>query len=400
MKVSLILSLFLCSSIALGKTYGLILSGGGDPDANHYRYYDNAVKMNQALISAGVSKENVSTLYADGNEIGNNTNMNPTSESNGLSVGLRQTESLRGQTRIDGGASKASVNKYFDDLAAKVKAGDKLVFYITDHGSKDQGVVLWNGESLSVEELQFQLSKLPQSVNVQIMTNMCYGGQLLKLTGPNVCVSANTDEETVSYSQALKDSYTVSATNALKKNPQLSFQDMIKAGVDGDHPRNTRHMTSLDYLIQKSESRDPRKQCDRGHHGLLDFVSQSSQVVQKAKVPTAEEEMRLKLVAEAAAKKEALAKKMQLLNAAPENQQAVKIKKAWDQMDPVQRELQRNTFVSAGEQFKNYMDQTDSLKAQTAQIEKEIQYLQRASSSEITQFANTKKCMETPVGEK
>ncbi len=263
LKTFLHLTLILIGFTAkAGETYGVILSGGYNLKNNHYRYYNSTQEMYSAFRSAGIKRDNITTLYADGADKGTDTIKPP----NLWTLGFENQEintptSLEGDGKQDikYPASPSGISATFDDLAKKVKPGDNLVFFITDHGSKYEGVYLWNGKSYSVKDLQRQLSKLPSTVTVQIATNICYGGQLLQLTSPNVCVVSNsTDDETTS-SNTYDDPFASSFADAIK-NPKKntkgkpSLMDAFEEGRDGDKWENKHHLTSIDYFIEKQNT--------------------------------------------------------------------------------------------------------------------------------------------------
>ncbi|MCA9246025.1 MAG: hypothetical protein KDA42_02890 [Planctomycetales bacterium] len=85
---------------------------------------------------------------------------------------------------IRDGSSRDSLRRWFDEVGAKLKSGDRLFFYATAHGGKsgdknkpyDTKLYLWNGESIRVEELVEHFDSLPAGVSVVSVMVQCYSG--------------------------------------------------------------------------------------------------------------------------------------------------------------------------------------------------------------------------------
>ncbi len=117
---------------------------------------------------------------------------------------------------------------------------------------------MWNGDYYSVDDLKNQLDKLPEGVTTHILTNICYGGKLLELTGPDTCVMANSDAYRVSYSFYNRSPFISSFADALKNNRRdgnangrNSMLEAFSYARDNDHPMNEVHLTSLDYFLDQ-----------------------------------------------------------------------------------------------------------------------------------------------------
>ncbi len=91
-------------------------------------------------------------------------------------------------------------------------AGDTLLLYVTDHGTKnrqdtrDNRITLWGkGEWLSVSQLGLHLGKLDPKVKVVMLMSQCYSGSFANLAWPtwppaaNVCGYFSTNAERPAY---------------------------------------------------------------------------------------------------------------------------------------------------------------------------------------------------------
>jgi hypothetical protein len=83
---------------------------------------------------------------------------------------------------VRGSATRAALDKWFAEIGPKLAAGDRLVLYVTGHGSHQQGnydnnfINLWNGGRLDVRRLAGMLDKLPKDVTVVVVMVQCYSG--------------------------------------------------------------------------------------------------------------------------------------------------------------------------------------------------------------------------------
>jgi len=257
MTILLIFLVFFTSVSKGGETYGVILSGGGDVPNNYYRYFMHAKEMHAAFRSAGITRDHIITLHSDGGLEGkDSTKPNPwtlhwTRDSVDTPVSLEGD----GVRDIRYPANSSGISSAFDELSRKLKPGDNVVFFISDHGSPE-GVVLWK-ETYPVAKLQAQLKKLPQNVKVQIVTHMCFGGQLLELTDSDVCVVANTDDKHVSFSYLTESPFVTGMVERIKKSGdgrRVSLMDAFLAGRDKDLPQNIHSRTSIDFFLESQEN--------------------------------------------------------------------------------------------------------------------------------------------------
>jgi hypothetical protein len=88
---------------------------------------------------------------------------------------------------VNGPARRRAIRKWFGEIGAKIPDGDRLIIYVTGHGSADEDengkktfdnnlLDLWNGDSLSVRQFGELLDMLPQRVSVVVVMVQCYSG--------------------------------------------------------------------------------------------------------------------------------------------------------------------------------------------------------------------------------
>ncbi len=180
----------------------VLLNGGGQPASNYYSHFLHIKRMLEVLRRAGVPPADITIFNADGSRPQADFAVRePQPESDfWLLEGTRLEQPLQPQIRfenstIDGftlqPATRAALRKWFEDAAKRLRPGDTLLFYVTDHGSKNaedltnNRIVLWGDkESLSVNELREMFARLNPRVHVVVLMSQCYSGSFANLMYP------------------------------------------------------------------------------------------------------------------------------------------------------------------------------------------------------------------------
>lgn len=428
--MSFIILLFLLNPKAYSaETYAVILSGGYNLENNHYRYYQSTSDMFHAFRSAGIKRENITTLYADGGKDLNTVKIetvedgrNPwtlfiTKQTKEIKTFIAPPVSFERDDKKDikYPANSQSISETFEQLAKKTKAGDNIVLYITDHGNRYDGITLWNGDTYSTAELRQQLKKLPDGVQVQIATNICFGGQILELTSPNICVVSNSDEKRVTTSYETHDSFTEGMAKKIqdshaKSNKGISFLEVFEAGKAFDHPDNKIHLTSLDYFVEM-ESIIPKTQpenatCINQESPISSTEKEISEMIDSLKrIPDSDKSFHEK----------SLQKKLDLIkenlnsfrNQYSQRERVIylneleKIKKKWATLSEKEKEEQRPFYTSLAErlkaedekQFKNISE----LEADQKRVLAEIRFFKNATPDQLEKYYSIKRCLEHEI---
>jgi hypothetical protein len=416
--IGFLLLFFLISTKAhSGETYGVILSGGYNLENNHYRYYNNTQEMYSAFRSAGLKRDNITTLYADGAEKGADT-IRP----NPWTLGFTNQEidtpaSLEGdgERDIKYSATSSGISATFDDLAKKVKPGDNLVFFITDHGSKYDGIVLWNGQTYSVGDLRIQLSKLPSSVTVQIATNICFGGQLLRLTAPNVCVVANSNDREVTSSNTFDDPFASSMAYAIKNpkrnsNDRASLMDAFEAGKDGDKWANNHHLTSIDYFIERQSLIAPETQasisCSNGESPITNIqkeITDISNYLSRVNDPRKdyyEKYLQQKLKDAASSLDSFRIQYSQWLRSGYQ-EDLDNLKAKWASLSAREKQAQRPYYTKLAEKLRaedsGQRKKIEDLEEDQKRALAEMRFLKNASANQLEEYYSIRRCLEHAI---
>jgi len=185
--------LFSSSRPSQPGSWALLINGGVSPKKNYGRYWNNISLMAGTLKSLGW--ENIFVLNADG--------LSPEPDQlKHAFLGYLRTGGIQdsptdldldGRPDIQAAATKAEMEKTMSVIGQRMKPGDSLFLFITDHGKlgRFSGRIqpyagLW-GDTLTGPELRQMLARnIPASSWVTIMAAQCWGKMFLdKVIRPN-----------------------------------------------------------------------------------------------------------------------------------------------------------------------------------------------------------------------
>lgn len=219
----------------LGKTvadmpekYAVLIAGGGSPDSNHIRYWNDLVTMYSILRANGYPADHITVIYADGLE--------PEDDTEGK---------IDGDMPVDFSATRQNIQTTFDRLAMAMTPNDTLFIMTNDHGGGlltrasgslspgiyggrqdnngdesadnlfegamnydinndgdkndrffiDETLSLWQTTVFSDDEFATEINKIRNYKEMIIVCEQCFsGGMLRDLNGPRrIIMSAATD---------------------------------------------------------------------------------------------------------------------------------------------------------------------------------------------------------------
>jgi hypothetical protein len=165
------------------RFHALLINGGGNPTQNYQSHHLHVATLVDRLRGSGLPADHIALFASDGAD--------PAAD---MAVRDKQPEAnfwmLRGTpleeplrtpvTRIDAKlagitaapATKAALTQWFAGARTRLRPGDTLLLYVTDHatGSPDgrnNAIVLWGaGQSLTVDDLGQLLATLDPGVRV------------------------------------------------------------------------------------------------------------------------------------------------------------------------------------------------------------------------------------------
>ena len=171
----------------------LMINGGGDRANNFASHLSHLRQFADLLARAHVPRDHVTVLASDGsNSAPDLAVRGPEPEGTWLLEGTTLGDLLRHTTGFENStlpgyslrpATRAELRRTFAELRARLRSGDTLLVFVTDHGTSnprdplDNRITLWGAhESLSVRGLRGLLASLPAQVRVVSLMSQCYSG--------------------------------------------------------------------------------------------------------------------------------------------------------------------------------------------------------------------------------
>jgi len=176
---------------AEGVTHALLINGGSKPGANYQSHLHHLEDMVELLTGRGIPRRRIHIFSADGEDEAPDLSVRELSPPGfwlieGTALGRR----LRPRTEITDTrwkevtlqpARKDALQGWFETAHKKLAPGDRLLLFVTDHGTTnpddpDNGAIsLWQ-EKLTVEELKGMLALLRPGVRTVMVMSQCYSG--------------------------------------------------------------------------------------------------------------------------------------------------------------------------------------------------------------------------------
>ena len=184
---------------ATPRLHVVLLNGGGRPSINYYSHLRHIKLFTTVLRSAGISSRDIAVFNADGTkEEADFAVRDPLREpSFWLLQGTPLEQPLKPPIRLENStiedfspqpATRAALQQWFDETAPRFKPGDTVLFYVTDHGTKNSDdltnnrITLWGEkETLSVNELREMFSRIDPQVRVVMLMSQCFSGSFANL---------------------------------------------------------------------------------------------------------------------------------------------------------------------------------------------------------------------------
>jgi thiol-disulfide isomerase/thioredoxin len=185
-------------AVSIERLHVLMINGGGEASENYQSHVLHLQTLLADLEGAGLPAERIAVFSSDGDDPGadmaiRDPKTDPRSwlvEGTALERALRPVELTN--TTLPGispkPATRAAITRWFADAGARLRPGDTLLLYVTDHGTQgeadplDNRITLWGKkQSLSVRELRSLLGRLDPRVRVVALMSQCYSGGFARL---------------------------------------------------------------------------------------------------------------------------------------------------------------------------------------------------------------------------
>jgi len=183
-----------------GHLHALLLNGGGRKEINYRSHLHHIRRAWEILREDGVPVENITMFSADGADPAPDLAIRENDDARGFWILPQWTQNaLRAPiTYVDSkvagvtlvAATKDALRGWFAEAKARLRPGDTLLLYVTDHGEKndkdlkDNTISLWN-DKLSVAELREMLAVLDPGVRVVMLMSQCFSGSFAHVVHPD-----------------------------------------------------------------------------------------------------------------------------------------------------------------------------------------------------------------------
>lgn len=180
----------------------VLLNGGGTKEQNYQSHLLHLRQLADLLLAAGLPAERIYVFSGDGSEPTPDLAVRdlPAHPDFWLLRGTRAEAALRPPLEFQSSelpplelrpATREALEAWFKTVGARLRAGDRLFWFVTDHGTKneddpnDNWIVLWGRDAkLSVSELGQWFDQLDPNVSVLMAMSQCFSGAFARLAGP------------------------------------------------------------------------------------------------------------------------------------------------------------------------------------------------------------------------
>jgi thiol-disulfide isomerase/thioredoxin len=185
-----------------GRFWALIINGGGSADQNYQSHLLHVRELVGLLAQGGLDRARIAVFASDGSDPGRDLAVRARQpepnfwqlEGTPMAAPLRTPIELANSQVADTPlqpATEEAIGRWFAGTGRRLRAGDTLLLYVTDHGSPDprqpanprkNRISLWGkGAHLTVEELGAQLARLDPGVRVVSLMSQCFSGGFAQL---------------------------------------------------------------------------------------------------------------------------------------------------------------------------------------------------------------------------
>ena len=189
------LTCILCLPVSSqARDFFLTIGGGYAPSGNQASLEKNVLLFQRVLRDQGAGQQNSDVYFADGSAPGLDLEVldrNAVPKANrlmaeffGSSRNLGLSYRNHRVPNVSGSTSPRNIQQWFRTRGSKMRSGDRLVIYVTAHGSAsgdrqkphNTTIATWNNSSITVTEFVRMLDGLPQGVEVAAVMVQCHSG--------------------------------------------------------------------------------------------------------------------------------------------------------------------------------------------------------------------------------
>lgn len=192
LRRGLMVLLALAGGAVRGEDHFLTIGGGYSPTGNQVSLEKNVLYFQRLLSDMHLASQPHEIFFSDGDDPHRDVEFAdpslPAPRANLLLARIFSKEDLleyRFRTHqvpgIRGASSPDNLDRWFSEVGSRLKAGDRLIIYLTGHGGKGTDIqnphfFMWNRKQMTMKDFAAKLDKLPESVPVVLVMVQCYSG--------------------------------------------------------------------------------------------------------------------------------------------------------------------------------------------------------------------------------
>lgn len=244
---------------ATDRVHLLVLNGGGRPEINFQSHLLHVRQLLDLADQAGIDPQRITVFASDGADPGADLAVRlGNREAAWRLAGTPLFAALRPVRYADSTlpgftlqpATRAALDAWFAGPARRLRAGDVLLLYVTDHGERnpadpaDNTITLWGeGETLSVTALRALLAGLDPGVRVVALMSQCFSGSFAGIATAHTTAAGLPAGATCGYFSSTRNrpAYGCYPENLGRENVGHSFDFFQGLAASGSFPAAHAH---------------------------------------------------------------------------------------------------------------------------------------------------------------
>jgi hypothetical protein len=223
-------------------TWYALINGGANAQKNYLSHVEHVRQMLDLLQSKRIDESRIAVFASDGTDPTPDVAILDAEKTKGdwLIERLFVDRPLRPQIYLQDAviagarryaATGVAFGGWLEEVRGRMRAGDTLIVYVTDHGWENKedrtnnAIAMWH-ERLSVDDLRRRIDGLPDGVRVVLLMSQCFSGGFAATGYSTHSVYSDPDRDVCGYfsSTADRPAYGCYPENRGKRNVGHSFR--------------------------------------------------------------------------------------------------------------------------------------------------------------------------------
>lgn len=234
----------------LARDFFLTIGGGYAPSGNQASLENNVLYVQRVIVGTNLARNDI--YFADGDNPSADLEVMDASK---VPKANRLMAELFGSTRnlglsyrnhrvpnVRGATNPGNVRKWFKDVGSTIKGGDRLIIYVTAHGSGSRDrqnthettIAMWNNSALKMTEFVGLLDQLPEEIEVVAVMVQCHAGGFARFIfnggDPNAGLSP---QRRIGFFATVHDRQAAGCTPEVDETTYVEYSTYFWAAVSG-----------------------------------------------------------------------------------------------------------------------------------------------------------------------